>query len=1078
MKLFTNKKLIQKITIVMVFLILFNFITPNYVRAAEGETAIETAGKVIFTPVRGFIVMCCDALMNGLQYLFASNQKAVLSAKDVLQQQENFLGEDATEPEGFFETIGDFFGKETILGDIALNLGGFEELPNFKYTPQSIFEGSIKAFKINFISAGKSNSEKNDSNNTSTSTDDSSITESKWYAAYGKIVEQLKNDINTAWKDGNEDKANAALQILKFMGVSGVNGIGTTKDINKLTYNPLEAQNAVKSLATKYFNGENRYTLFGFDESFKAESNKYGLQYVDNTMLIGMLGVYKQEAGVADSSPTMGPERDYDSEAPVNALHDMIATWYKIMRNIAIVFLLSILVYVGIRIMLSSTAADSAKYKKMLIDWVVALCILFALHYIMAFVNTAVEVVTDMFSTGSNNASWVDSSIGAVRLKLQGDTLSDQIFYTIIYLVFVIYTGVFTFYYLKRVVYAAFLTLIAPLVALTYPLDRMGDGKSQAFDFWLKEYIANAIIQPVHLLIYTVLVSSVFSLAESNPLYALVVMGAMMPAEKFIREMFGLNSKKGPGPAGGLAGGALAMNAFGKLMRGKPPIPHPDKNKSSSGNASAEKEKKPRTQTTKDANSADYGAIIDEGDFDKSNENPSDKGNEETGTSQPKWNSNLSEDQIDELKEEGLEPGDLEYDNYLSSHGIKDSANEQNDDINMADDNQSDNIIQDMPLEDDNSIQENMNTVNEKANIDNVAQQDNSKPEKKKIKPSDQAKRRAKAAKKQYYRDKRKGEWRKVGRVALSLGKGAVRLAGTAVGVTAGASVALGATIASGDVDKFGTNLATGVLAGAKGGKTAADFAIGTTGAITSGVIGGVSSGLEARQAYKDTLMKEDKDYKKAQEKKQIHKIAHSMETKSKLKAYYGKLDEEERKEKLNKIEEYMNFGVKNAESAMKAMDLVDNNGFTEKEAMMAALQSERFEKDDDAGRDKIRRQMENAFLNASILNGDSSSEATRKSELQSDKLLEGIDRIHGVKEKEVGRQEKELRRRQLAEERKKQLDREEAARLNAEAQNNAIIIKNMQAKTKNGRIDVKNSVIANGHTGKITINDKEINVK
>ena len=57
MKLFTNKKIMQKMTIVLVILMLFNFITPNYVRAAEGESAIETAGKVIFTPVRGFLVM-------------------------------------------------------------------------------------------------------------------------------------------------------------------------------------------------------------------------------------------------------------------------------------------------------------------------------------------------------------------------------------------------------------------------------------------------------------------------------------------------------------------------------------------------------------------------------------------------------------------------------------------------------------------------------------------------------------------------------------------------------------------------------------------------------------------------------------------------------------------------------------------------------------------------------------------------------------------------------------------------------------------------------------------------------------
>ena len=44
--------------------------------------------------------------------------------------------------------------------------------------------------------------------------------------------------------------------------------------------------------------------------------------------------------------------------------------------------------------------------------------------------------------------------------------------YEIIYIVLVMYTLIFTWTYVKRVVYMAFLTMIAPLVALTYPIDK------------------------------------------------------------------------------------------------------------------------------------------------------------------------------------------------------------------------------------------------------------------------------------------------------------------------------------------------------------------------------------------------------------------------------------------------------------------------------------------------------------------------------------------------------------------------------------------------------------------------------
>ena len=78
--------------------------------------------------------------------------------------------------------------------------------------------------------------------------------------------------------------------------------------------------------------------------------------------------------------------------------------------------------------------------------------------------------------------------------------------------------------------------MIAPLVALTYPLDRLGDGKSQAFNMWFKEYTMNAIIQPIHLILYTVFVSSAIQFTDGsgfNIIYALVAIGFMLPAEKF-----------------------------------------------------------------------------------------------------------------------------------------------------------------------------------------------------------------------------------------------------------------------------------------------------------------------------------------------------------------------------------------------------------------------------------------------------------------------------------------------------------------------------------------------------------------
>lgn len=54
------------------------------------------------------------------------------------------------------------------------------------------------------------------------------------------------------------------------------------------------------------------------------------------------------------------------------------------------------------------------------------------------------------------------------------------------YIVVVIYMVIFTWQYLKRVLYMAFLTMIAPLVAITYPIDKIRRWQSTRILFVAK----------------------------------------------------------------------------------------------------------------------------------------------------------------------------------------------------------------------------------------------------------------------------------------------------------------------------------------------------------------------------------------------------------------------------------------------------------------------------------------------------------------------------------------------------------------------------------------------------------------
>lgn len=178
-------------------------------------------------------------------------------------------------------------------------------------------------------------------------------------------------------------------------------------------------------------------------------------------------------------------EAEDAAESSASLVSTAISVWYKGFRNVAIVGLLSVLVYLGIRILISTAATDKAKYKESLKDWLVALCLVFFIHILMSGILMLSDAVTDLFSATDNSlyrvqVSDVDNNkldfntnlTGLIRLQAQGEDWQNATAYAIMYMVIVVFTVMFTLIYYKRFLYVAFLTMIAPLVALTYPIDR------------------------------------------------------------------------------------------------------------------------------------------------------------------------------------------------------------------------------------------------------------------------------------------------------------------------------------------------------------------------------------------------------------------------------------------------------------------------------------------------------------------------------------------------------------------------------------------------------------------------------
>lgn len=252
-------------------------------------------------------------------------------------------------------------------------------------------------------------------------------------------------------------------------------------------------------------------------------------------------------------------------------LSQNVAKYYYIVRNLSIAILLFVLLYIAIRMAISTVASEEAKYKKMLTNWVVSLATVFVLQYIMIvtfYCNNVLVTALAPFATFELKDYASIAKQGLVPIAGFGEALT-----------FSILVGMeitYLFMYIKRNITLGFLIVIAPLITVTYSIDKIADGKSQALNTWLKEFIFTVLIQPFHCIIYLVLVQSALSGIEADGLKAgvngmciiyIIMLTFMKEAEDLIKKIFNIQSNSMPGAAamGTMALGVMtAMGGFGK----------------------------------------------------------------------------------------------------------------------------------------------------------------------------------------------------------------------------------------------------------------------------------------------------------------------------------------------------------------------------------------------------------------------------------------------------------------------------------------------------------------------------------
>ena len=226
---------------------------------------------------------------------------------------------------------------------------------------------------------------------------------------------------------------------------------------------------------------------------------------------------------VFNINPTTGNYASFHKSIRPN-----IQLWYIAMRNISIVLCAIIVMYIGLRMALATVTTEQAKYKKMLTNWIISLCLVFLMHFIIYALLYISNILTRIFGEALKNMNGTFS-----EEELVGNMFTSiwkahgtQKFATLVMIYILVYHQLKYFIlFLTRMVNLYYLVVISPLVSITYSLDKIKDSRAQAFNSWLNKII-NEIFKEV-------------------PMLAIILILSMGQGEKAIKKVLGLNAPRG-----------------------------------------------------------------------------------------------------------------------------------------------------------------------------------------------------------------------------------------------------------------------------------------------------------------------------------------------------------------------------------------------------------------------------------------------------------------------------------------------------------------------------------------------------
>lgn len=246
-----------------------------------------------------------------------------------------------------------------------------------------------------------------------------------------------------------------------------------------------------------------------------------------------------------------------------------VSTIYQIFRYIALIGFVVAIAVLAVKMIMSSIGKKKQQYKESLKGWLTGLVLLIVGHWIMIyaiyFSELLVDVVVkvkDSFVDGwlvamqGGNATFdlvsaFSTAVGSAGTAAWGMTLL-IIWACCAIVAIVIFIGMnlkIVKVYLERVIIVGVLIMIFPLVTVLYAFEKGGIKKGSTFESWLRTFIDQVFIQPIHAL--TLLGVCIALIAISNVgitaipiigmILVLMVLNTMFTIENVIKRVFAIN---------------------------------------------------------------------------------------------------------------------------------------------------------------------------------------------------------------------------------------------------------------------------------------------------------------------------------------------------------------------------------------------------------------------------------------------------------------------------------------------------------------------------------------------------------